>query len=89
MCKVNWIKTFDRVDRDFVFSALQKFGCGDKFIQMIKVAFTNMQSKIKVNGLLSDPFTLMRGVCQGCPLLMLFYIISAEVLANEGLKEYK
>ena len=34
---------------------------GAKFIQMIKVVFTNIQSKIKANGFLFDPFTLMRG----------------------------
>ena len=37
---------------------------------------------MKINGLLSDPFTLMRVVCQGCPISMLLYIIVAEVLAN-------
>ena len=42
---------------------------------------TNIQSKIKINGLLSDPLTLML-VCQGCLLYMLLYNIAAEVLAN-------
>ena len=37
---------------------------------------------MKINGLLSDPFTLMRVVCQRCPISMLLYIIVAEVLAN-------
>ena len=49
---------------------------------MIKVAYTDIQSKIKINGLLSDPFTLMQGVRQGCPLLLVLYIMAAEVLAN-------
>ena len=31
----------------------------DQFIHMIKVVFTNIQSKIKINGFLYDPFTLM------------------------------
>ena len=74
-------KTLDRVDWDFVFSALQKLGYGDKFIHMIKVAFTKIQSKIKINSLLSDSFTLVRGVLQGCLPSMLLYI-TAEVLAN-------
>ena len=37
---------------------------GDKFIHTSKVTFTNIQSKIKINGLLSDSFTLMQGVRQ-------------------------
>lgn len=49
---------------------------------MIKVRCNNIQSKIKINVLLSEPFTLKRGVRQGCPLSMLLYIIAAEVLAN-------
>ena len=55
---------------NFIFSALQKLGFGDKFINMTKVAFTKIQSKIKINGLLPNSFTLMRGVHQGCPLSM-------------------
>ena len=49
---------------------------------MIKVCYNNIQSKIKINGLLSEPFTLKQGIHQGCPLYMLLYIIAAEILAN-------
>ena len=76
------MKVFGRVDWDFVFSVLQKFGYGEKFICMIKVAYTNIQSKIKINGPLSDPFTLMQGVRQEFPLSLVLYIMAAEVLAN-------
>ena len=49
---------------------------------MIKIAFTNIQFKIKINGFLSDPFTIMRGVRQGYRLVVLLYSIAAELLAN-------
>ena len=48
---------------------------------MTKIAYTNIESKIKINGLLSDPFTLTL-VWQGCLLSMLLHNIVAEVLAN-------
>ena len=48
---------------------------------MIKVAYTNIKSKININGLLSDPLTLIF-VRQGCLLYMLLYSIVAVVLAN-------
>ena len=76
------MKVFGRVDWDFVFSVLQKFGYGEKLICMIKVAYTNIQSKIKINGPLSDPFIFMQGVCQGFPLSLVLHIMAAEVLAN-------
>ena len=46
---------------------------------MIKVCYNDIQSKIKINGLLSALFTIMRSVSQGCRLSVLLYII--EVLA--------
>ena len=46
---LDFLKVFDRVDCNFVFSSLQKFGYGGKFNHIIKVAFTNTQSKIKIN----------------------------------------
>ena len=50
-------------------------------MHMIKVAYTNIESRIKINGLLLDPLTLLR-VRQGLLLSMLLYIIATEVLAN-------
>ena len=82
MCKINWIKTFDRDEWDFLLSGLQKFGYGQKLIHVIKVVFTNIQSKIKINGFLSDHFTLIQRVRQGCPLSLLLHIIAAELLAK-------
>ena len=48
---------------------------------MLKVAHIKIQSRIKITGP-CDPFTLMRGICQRCPLSMLLHITVAEVLAN-------
>ena len=78
----NILKVFGRVDWDFISSDFQKFGFGEKLIHMIKVAYTDIQSKIKINDLLSDPFTLMQGRRQGCPLSMVLYITVAYVFAN-------
>ena len=82
MSQINWRKIFLYYLRiDFIFSGLRKFGYGDKFIQMIKVAYTNIESKIKINGLLSDSLILML-VHQVCLLSKLSYNIVAKVLAN-------
>ena len=69
MSQINWIKSFCSIlGVDFIFSALHKFGYRDKFIHMFQVAHTNIESKLKINGLLSDPLNPMC-VCQGCLLL--------------------
>ena len=82
MGQVDWIKSFCNIlGVDSIFSAFRKFGYGDKFIHIIKVAYTNIEWKIKINGLLSDCLFLML-VRQGCLLFMLFYNIAVEVLAK-------
>ena len=50
---------------------LQSMGFGDSFVSWVD---------FNVNGYLSQPFSLSRGVCQGCPLSPLLYVVS-EVLA--------
>ena len=47
---------------------------------MVEDLYANIQSKIKINGIVPDPFTLMRGVW--CLFSMLLYDIVAKVLAS-------
>ena len=61
---------------------MQTFGYGQKFVHMINIPYTNIQSKIKINGLLTEPFTPMWEVRQGYPLSMPLSIIAADILAN-------
>ena len=49
---------------------------------MVKDVYTNIKSKIKINGFLSDPFALTQEVCQWYLFSMLLDIIAAEVLAS-------
>ena len=70
-----------KVDRGFTFSALHMFSYGNKFVHMIQVGYTNIQSKIKINGLLFDSFILMGGVHRGCTLSMFLFITEAKVLS--------
>ena len=78
---LDFLKAFDRVDWDLIFSAFVSLvSFENKCIHMIQVAHTNISSKIKINGPLSDLFTLIRGVFHGSLLSILLYIIAAEVL---------
>ena len=50
------------------------------FISFIKRIYQNTESIISNNGFLSDPFSLSRGVRQGCPLSLFLYIMNGEVI---------
>ena len=79
LLNLDWSKAFDRVDHEFLFRIMQKFGFDDEFIQMIKMLYLDAESIICVNGNLSDPFPINKSVRQGCPLSMLLFIIYQEV----------
>ena len=69
------------VDWAFMFQTLEHFQLGQDFIKWVCLVYTDISSIIKANGMLSDSFTLERGVRQGCPLSAFLYIITAEVLS--------
>ena len=67
-------KAFDHVDWPFLFATLANMSFGDNFIWWVRLLYN-------VNGYTTCPFKLSRGVCQGCPLSPLLYVLSMEVLA--------
>ena len=76
-------KAFDRVDHDFMLRVLAKFGFGPNFCRWVKIFYANAFSRILINGALSCPVFLQRGVRQGCPLSPLLYVLVSEVLSNQ------
>ena len=72
-------KAFDRVNREFLFKTLRKFGYRPKLINTIEAMYNNIKAQVKVNGNMSQSFLTERGVRQGCPLSMILYIILADV----------
>ena len=81
MITIDQLKTFDRVDHNFLFKALEKFGFGPQLIKWIKLLYTCVSSCVKVNGWMTAFINLERGLRQGCPLSMPLYILTAKVLA--------
>ena len=73
-------KAFDRVDWPFLFATPAKIGFGESFIRWVRRLCTDVRSSVLVNGHTSRPFTPSRGVRQGCPLSLLLYVLSMEVL---------
>ena len=75
-------KAFDRVSYAFLFQSLEQFGFGPKFINCIKVLYSDPRASVRVNGNCSSSFELERGCRQGCSLSPLLFNISIEVLAQ-------
>lgn len=52
----------------------------DQLIATTKAIYNNTEVQVKVNGNMSKSFLIEKGVRQGCSLLMILYIILAEVM---------
>ncbi|KAI8486240.1 hypothetical protein Bbelb_359560 [Branchiostoma belcheri] len=74
-------KAFDRVNISFLHKTLTKMGFGPSFRKWVSILYHDIASSVLVNGSLSSPFALSRGVRQGCPLSPLLYAISLEPFA--------
>ena len=73
-------KAFDRVSHKYLLLTLRKFGFGPKYLKWIKILYTNIESKISINGYLSVIIKILRSVRQGCPIAPLLYICVIETL---------
>jgi hypothetical protein len=74
-------KAFDRVEWPYLQRVLERMNFGESFQSWVRLFYTNIFSCVLVNGMLSDPFKVTRGVRQGCPLSPLLYVLIAETLA--------
>ncbi len=75
-------KAFDRVDHHYLFKTLEAFGFGTHFVSLVKLLYSDIYSMLRINGSLTRPFPVTRGIRQGCPLSGLLYSISIEPLLS-------
>ncbi len=74
-------KAYDRVNQNFLFRVLEKFGLPPSWIGALSVLYAASTSKILVNGYESETVHLGRGVRQGCPLSPFLFLFAIEPLA--------
>ena len=76
-------KAFDRVEWNWLFSTLESFNFGTKFVSWLKILYKDAKSCIMTNGVQSEYFDISRGIRQGDSLSALLYIIQFEPLAHK------
>ena len=75
-------KAFDKVNWRFLMKVLKKLNFGANFRKWISILYNNICSRLLINGKLSDPVCIARGVRQGCPLSPLLYVLFVEPIAR-------
>nr|VZI02283.1 unnamed protein product [Spirometra erinaceieuropaei] len=80
---VDLTKAFDTVNREGLWKIMQKFGCPERFTQMVRQLHDGMMARVTDNGAVSEAFAVNNGVKQGCVLApTLFSLMFSAMLMD-------
>ncbi|KAF5378764.1 hypothetical protein D9615_006956 [Tricholomella constricta] len=86
-------KAYDKINHDFLWASLKKFDFPENFITTVKSLYKHAETVVILNGEISSPYRVTRGVRQGDPLSCLLFNLAIESLAaslrNSSLTGYK
>ncbi|CAC5424967.1 unnamed protein product [Mytilus coruscus] len=74
-------KAFDRVEHEFILQVLRAMNFPSNFIRWIEIIYTDITSKVIINGALSDKIVILRSIRQGCPISISIKALIIETLA--------
>jgi len=75
-------KAYDKVRHDFIWKTLDTFDFPKHFTNTIRALYENGETVIIINGVISTPYKVTRGVRQGDPLSCLIFNLAIESLAS-------
>nr|VZI14470.1 unnamed protein product [Spirometra erinaceieuropaei] len=80
---VDLTKAFDTVNREGLWKIMQKFGCPERFTQMVRQLHDGMMARVTDNAAVSEAFAVTKGVKQGCVLApTLFSLMFSAMLMD-------
>nr|VZH91294.1 unnamed protein product [Spirometra erinaceieuropaei] len=80
---VDLTKAFDTVNREGLWKIMQKFGCPERFTQMVRKLHDGMMARVTDNRTVSEAFAVTNGVKQGCVLApTLFSLMFSAMLMD-------
>ena len=77
---LDFAKAYDRVQWAIMLATLEKMAFGPKFLTTIKAMYKTRTARLSINGELTRPFPIERGVLQGDPLSPALFILALSPL---------
>nr|VZI48570.1 unnamed protein product [Spirometra erinaceieuropaei] len=80
---VDLTKAFDTLNREGLWKIIQKFGCPERFTQIVRQLHDGMMARVTDNGAVSEAFAVTNGVKQECVLApTLFSLMFSAMLMD-------
>ena len=74
-------KAYDRLTHNYLWKTLETFELPAHFIKTVKALYETAETKVIINGIISEPYTVKRGVRQGDPISCFLFNLGIEPLA--------
>ncbi|KAL7280620.1 hypothetical protein ACG7TL_005557 [Trametes sanguinea] len=75
-------KAYDRILHPYLWEVLTRMNFPQRFIRTVQSLYRAAESAVMINGTLSKPFRITRGVRQGDPMSCLLFNLAIEPLAH-------
>nr|VZI43932.1 unnamed protein product [Spirometra erinaceieuropaei] len=84
---VDLTKAFDTVNREGLWKIMQKFGCPERFNQMVRQLHDAMMARVTDNDAVSEAFAVTNGVKQGCALAPTLFSFLFSVMLMDAYRD--
>nr|VZI30018.1 unnamed protein product [Spirometra erinaceieuropaei] len=84
---VDLMKAFDTVKREGLWKIMQKFGCPERFTQMVRQLHDGMMARVTNNGAVSEAFAVTNGVKQRCVLAPTLFSLMFSVMLMDAYRD--
>ena len=75
---VDFEKAFNSVDRTVLWKLLAHYGIPEKIIRLIRTTYEPSTCQVVHNGSLTEPFSILSGVRQGCLLSPFLFLLAVD-----------
>ena len=81
---VDFEKAFDSLDWEVLWKLMAHYGIPQKFINIIRNSYNNMQCRVIHEGKLTESFDVKTGVEQGCLLSPFLFLLAIDYIMRES-----